>query len=637
MEKIIFYLASLFLGFCQILVSQTITIQVDAAAGKIPISPFIFGKNNCLSDDPTKPLSAADWQFLKDAGVKMFRENGGNNATKYNWRLKMTSHPDWYNNVYKHDWDYMAKSLMENIPSAYGIWAFQLIGKSASNTSNNFNDWGYNQSKWWSGVNQNLAGGGVVKASGGSKATTEGNPNLYLENWTADSTVGILDKWFGNDGLGLNKKNISYWSMDNEAEIWSGTHDDVMPSQLSAEEFMQLYFNVAKKARAKFPEIKLMGPVPANEWQWYNWNNNAISYNGANYVWLEFFIRRIADEQKSSGIRLLDVLDIHFYPGTSVSSEIVQLHRVFFDKNYVFPEANGVKRIGGWDANLNKEYIFERCREWLVKYLGANHGVTFSVSEIGIEGNDPNVTATWYASTLGTFANEGVEVFTPWSWKTGMWETLHLFSQYSKTNRIQSISSSEETVSAYSSINNAEDSVSIFLVNRSTTQSKSVNVTLSNFVPENGAYNFYSLKNLPSNETFVSHTSNALKNEMITINNGAFSASLPPLSTTAVLLSKKSLPLAIQEEIINEKPNFNVLVDRQTNSINVSYKIKKSSNVLIKIYDIRGRIIKTVDKGPTPSGNYNLRLSNSDLMAGSYIIRFTAGAFTSQKKFVVIQ
>ena len=65
-----------------------------------PISPYIFGKNNNLSDNPASPLTANQWQRLRDLGITLFRENGGNNATKYNWRLKLSSHPDWYNNVY---------------------------------------------------------------------------------------------------------------------------------------------------------------------------------------------------------------------------------------------------------------------------------------------------------------------------------------------------------------------------------------------------------------------------------------------------------------------------------------------------------------------------------------------------------
>ncbi len=84
---------------------------------------------------------------------------------------------------------------------------------------------------------------------------------------------------------------------------------------------------------------------------------------------------------------------------------------------------------GGWDNSLTKEYIFKRCKTWLENYMGADNGVGLSVSEIGIGGNNPNVTASWYASTLGEFAKQGVEIFTPWSWKTGMDEVIHLFSK----------------------------------------------------------------------------------------------------------------------------------------------------------------------------------------------------------------
>jgi len=199
--------------------AQTVLIQIDAAQGRKSISPYIYGKNNNISDDPVNHTTAAEWKLMREAGLRFARENGGNNATKYNWRLKLSSHPDWYNNVYSHNWDYEAKTLQDSMLGVQGMWAFQLIGKAVSNTSNNFDDWNYNYSTWWSGVCQNLAGGGLPNSSGGCTATNSGNPNLYLENWTADSTVAILDHWFGLGGLGYNRNYIQYWSMDNEPEI----------------------------------------------------------------------------------------------------------------------------------------------------------------------------------------------------------------------------------------------------------------------------------------------------------------------------------------------------------------------------------------------------------------------------------
>jgi len=510
-------------------------IHVDALSGHKAISPYLYGRNNSLSDDPKKPLAAKDWQFLRDAGVRMLRENGGNNATKYNWLLKLSSHPDWYNNVYAHDWDYEAASLQANLPGVPGMWSFQLIGKAASSKAHNFNDWAYNRSQWWEGVRNNWAGGGGPLPGGGQK---EGDPNLYLMDWSADDTTGILDHWLDPNGLGLDPNQFLYWNMDNEPEIWSGTHDDVYPQQPPVEDFMQMYFAVAKKARARFPRIKLVGPVTANEWQWYNWDNNRIRADGRYYGWLEYFIKRIAEEQQASGVRLLDVLDIHFYPSESKPEDIVQLHRVWFDESYDYPGANGVRRLGasGYDRSITKEYILTRCRRWLDQYMDPNHGVTLGVTEMGINGDNPNVTAVWYASTLGVFADEGVEMFLPWSWKVGMWEVLHLLSRYSQAIRVEASSDNDELVSAYASVNADLSAMTVVLVNRSLSANTNVNLAVANFPLVRTEYEVLRLSGLPSAETFHSHTDNALQEDAVTVENGAMSLTLPPLSVSAVLL-----------------------------------------------------------------------------------------------------
>jgi hypothetical protein len=527
--------------------AQNVQVTVNVFNNRKAVSPYIYGRNNSLSDDPGSPVSANNWQLYKDAGVNFFRENGGNNLTKHNWRLNLTSHPDWYNNVYASNWDYAAQSLHQNMPAAQGMWGFQLIGQAARTTANNFNDWAYNNSQWWSGVNQNLAGGGVVNTNGGSQALVNGDTSLYLEHWSADSTTGILNHWFGNGGLSLDSTKIRYWNMDNEVEIWLGTHDDVMPVQPTAETFMQLYFAVAKKARALFPGIKLTGPVSPNEWQWFNWNGAPVTgSDGKQYPWLQYFIKRVAEEEQSSGIRLLDVIDLHFYPSSADASNVVQYHRVFFDSTYIFPEANGVKVVnGGWDNSIQIEDVFGRCQNWLNQYMGPGNGVTFAVSETATQlQNNPNATAVWYASTMGEFMNHGVEYFSPWNWDIGMWETVHLFSRYNKTNSVQATSSDELNVSAYTTVNNNNDSVTIALVNRSLSQSKTVTINFPDYLLANQAVTTLSLSNLPvGTETFVSHTSNALQSGSISPLNNTLQVTLAPLSITSLLITGTSATL----------------------------------------------------------------------------------------------
>lgn len=572
--------------------SQTINVNIDASKGRKEISPYIFGKNNNLSDNPGSPTKAIEWKLMREAGLRFTREYGGNNGTKYNWRLKLSSHPDWYNNVYVHNWDYAAKTLLDSMPpSTQGMWGFQLIGKAASGVFANFDDYNYNGSVWWSGVNQNLAGGGIVNNAGGNKAQKEGDPSLYLMDWNADSTTALLDHWFGTKGLGYDKKRICYWTMDNEPEIWNSTHDDIMPTQVSAEAFIQSYFDVAKKAREKYPDIKLVGPVPASEWQWYSWNNSKITVNGKSYVWLEYFIKRIADEQKVTGIRLLDVIDIHSYPNEDKDEDILQLHRIYFDTTYSYPGANGVKTtsLSGWDNSITREFIFERCNRWLNQYMGMNHGVSFGLSEYGFKNKNANVTAVSYASMLGTFAGNHVEYFTPWYWYNGMWEVLHLFSRYSKSISIQSLSDNEEIVSSYASLNAAKDSMTLIFVNRSLVSSRNVNVNLANYGVINGTYGCKQLNNLPSTETFESHIKNALKNVNVVVANNEFTIDLPALSITAVLLTGMETNTGINSllQAGNQLIAYPNPVSGESH-VFINLKDKKINNMYLEVYNAEG-------------------------------------------------
>jgi hypothetical protein len=614
--------------------AQTVTVTVDANAGRRAISPYIYGKNNNVSDDPGSPTSAAQWKLMREAGLRFSRENGGNNGSRYNWRKKISNHPDWYNNVYPHNWDYAAKKLGDSLPNAQGMWGFQLIGKAAANITNNFDDWSYNGSNYWSGVQQNLAGGGVPNGAGGSAASTNGNPNLYMQNWPADSTVNILDHWFGSGGLGLNNSKIKYWSMDNEPDIWSGTHDDIMPTQPTAEAFMQLYFSVAKKARAKFPNIKLTGPVPASEWQWYAWNNAKImAMNGQSYTWLEFFIKRISEEQAATGMRLLDVIDIHSYPGESNSADIVQGHRVYFDTLYNYPGANGVKTIAasGWDNSITKEFILERCNRWLAQYMGPNHGVTLAVSEYGATHVNANVTSVAYGSILGTFADNGVELFSPWYWNTGMWETMHLFSRYAKNIRVKSVSSQELNVSAYSSVNTTNDSMTVVLVNRHLTAARTVSMNISNFSIPNGSYATKQLSSLPSSETFVSHTSNALTSNSVSVTANTFTVNLPALSTTAVILKGTAVVTGIEDT----KQTLHVtLFPNPVNGQNafVDLSAEQERDLILEVYNALGQIIFTKHY----SGQHSLiEIPSADFGQGVYGVSLTGANGKGWKSWLV--
>ena len=599
--------AILLLPFTMTWAQPDVLITIQPNGARTPVSPYIYGKNNVMSTHPDQPVTEAVWLQNEDAGVTLIRSCGGNNLSKYNWRKKITSHPDWYNNVYESDWDYAMESLQERLPGVQTMWGFQLLGKVADNTSHNFNDWTYNKAAWWSGVSQNLAGGGTPNSTGGSKATKEGDTNLYLQNWTADSTVAILDYWYKTKGI--KKEQTRFWSMDNEPEIWNGTHDDVMPVQCSAEEFMQRYFEVAKKARQADPAIQLVGPVTANEWQWFKYAQDT-KIDGKHYCWLEYFIKRCAEEQKATGIRLLDVLCIHFYPSETNAADILQLHRVFFDETYVYPGANGIKTMnGGWDNTLTREYIFARCNQWLTTYFGENHGIGLGLSETGINTTNANLTACWYASQLGEFMQHGVTLFSPWDWKPGMYEVLHLNTKYNHAISIPATSTDEELVSAYATINSTGDSMTVQLVNRSQTASKSISINTGTFPPSAKPHPVCSISNLPQQtETFVSAGNNAMQQTFVTPVEGTVTLTLPPLSVQTVVL-EGTLQTAL-ETLEADTPQL------YPNPAGEVLYIKTTKAAQLQLYDLAGRCLQTYDAAKP--GVHTLSLHN--LSPGHYLL-----------------
>lgn len=621
-------LSIVFLFFSTItLNAQDVTITIDATAGKKAVSPYIYGANNWFD----KP-----YQFYKDAGLTMARTNGGNNATKYNWRKKISSHPDWYNNVYTNDWDKISQNAATNLPNVQIMWAFQLLGRVASNTNNNFNDWAFNKSQYWEGVGWDLAGGGVVDTTGGTKKLGKsGDMNLYTQEWPADSTVGILNHFFQPKpaGLGLNKKQFVYWNMDNEVDIWNGTHGDVMPTLIAASAFMDNYIVTAKKVRALFPEIKLCAPVATSEWQWFKWGSESIRVNGKYYSWLEYFIKRCADEEKASGVRVLDVVDLHNYAYAANDTAALQVHRMYYDQTYNYPGANGIYSInGGWDTRIKSEYIFKRINDWLTTYFGANSGITCGVSEwhAATDQKNANTTAVVYASHLGTFANNGVELFTPWSWYPGMWETLHLFSRYAKKFSVSSVSSLENTISAYTTVNEKADSMTVILVNRDMKASRTATINLNNFVVNDGNYSTLQLSSLPTTETFKSHTNNALKLNSVSVNSNSFTITLPSVSVTAVVLKSATTalnPLSNPQELMKIYPNP---VD---DKLNVSISSNNAETTEITLYDRSGRKLSVTNlsyDGFTP-----ISIDTSTLIDGFYLLSMKNNSLLATKSFIV--
>lgn len=625
-KKIILLKSVICVGIFSVASFSQINISVDANAGIKKISPYIYGRNidnNYISDTSlvsTDKEEAFIAQML-DAGIHMMRSNTGNNATRYNWRKKLTVHPDWYNNVYTHDWDITAKKVLDKMPGVDAMYAFQLNGYAAKTNEYNFADW-----DWYVEHGSNakttldLAGGGEVSADG-QTAIKEGDGLLYCEPWPADSTVGIVSHW--RDELKYDMSRFQYWSMDNEMDIWKSSLSD-LKLNITGDFLVERYIDVAKKARAAWGDIKLTGPVVANEWQWCHIaataeDNHRPTIDGKPYCWLEFFIKKVAEAEKASGVRLLDVFDIHWYPTETDYKNRINWHRVLYDTTYYYEGGNGVRCASGtcdWSNEIEgykayRSYIFVRINQWLEKYFGKDHGITFAITETDLNDSDPMVTALTYASFLGTMQDNGVEIFTPWSWGDGMYETVHLFSRYGHPNRVESVSSNDSLVSGYSSISNAGDSLTVIFVNRAESAAQNVELSLKNFKVNPGEVTTLTLSELKG-ETFVSHTQNALQKGSLQVSaDGKASLSLKAKSITAVMFATNEPEASIKTS--------KILAENILNYKDGKWVVQNSSGQVFEalIFNCLGKQVKTQKLN---SGN--VMLSTENLNSGHYIVQF---------------
>lgn len=227
--------------------------------------------------------------------------------------------------------------------------------------------------------------------------------------------------------------------------------------------------------------------------------------------------------------------------------------------------------------------------------------------------------------------NNGVEFFTPWSWFNGMWEAMHLFSRYAKSISVSSVSSLENTVSAYTTVNESADSMTVIIVNRDMNSTRNVTVNLHEFSAASGSYKTLQLASLPSNETFVSHTQNALKTNSVTVSSNSFTIAVPALSTTAVLL--KSIVTGTSNH--NDRmPEINVYPNPANDMINIDLKSGLTEPAEIVISDLMGRRIKhTVANF---DGFSPVSLDITELTEGVYILSVQNNQIKSVRKFSVV-
>jgi len=283
----------------------TVTFTIDTApAGRLAISPLIYGTN--------QPQQAAD----NYGSVRQ----GGNRTTGYNWENNASN----AGQDYQHQSDdylcYVAglsnascavagqvvASFVQDVQARPGrpaaLPTLQMAGYVAADKNNTSVSVAETApSARWKPV--------LPRKPGGSFAYP---PTLADNAVYMDEEVHFLTSTFGTAASG----GVPGYFLDNEPALWTSTHPRIHPAAVGAAELWTKSRDLAAAVKDVDPSAQVYGGVFYGFAEYLN-EQNAPDWGseGAGYPWfVDYYLAKMQAASTAAGRRLLDVLDVHWYP-----------------------------------------------------------------------------------------------------------------------------------------------------------------------------------------------------------------------------------------------------------------------------------------------------------------------------------
>lgn len=218
-----------------------------------------------------------------------------------------------------------------------------------------------------------------------------------------------------------------WFALDNEPDIWSGTHAEIHPHPTTYAELISKTIHYSTMIKRLAPQSLVFGPVSYG-WEGYVSLQNAPDAQGRDF--LDTYLSAMQTAQNNAGKRLLDVLDLHWYPeatgnGVRITSNSdnspavqearIQAPRSLWDSSYV--ETSWITQSLG-----NKSIkLIPRIDQKIQTYYP---GTKLAFTEYNYGGETDASGAVAQADVLGIFGRYGV--FAACNWGIGDQSTSQL-------------------------------------------------------------------------------------------------------------------------------------------------------------------------------------------------------------------
>lgn len=516
------------------------SLAVDVGTNRRPISPYIYGMN------------FADEALAAELALPV-RRFGGNATTRYNWQNDTSNRAaDWYfENIPS---DHPNPALLPNGSDAdefveqdrrtgtASLLTMPLIGWTPKSRAIScgfaVSKYGAQQSTdpWQPNCGNGITPGGVEITGNDPTDTSLAIGPAFVQGWIAH-----LQSRYGTAADG----GVRFYNLDNEPMLWSDTHRDVHPAPTSYEEMKTRTYAYGAAIKASDPGAQTLGPA---EWGWTGyfwsaldaapggawWNNPQDRLAHGNVPFVSWYLQQMRAYEQQNGTRILDYLDLHYYPqasGVSLSSagsastQALRLRstRSLWDPTYVDES---------WIGEAVR--LIPRMRDW----VAADYpGTKIAMTEYNWGGLEHVNGALAQADVLGIFGREGLDLATHWAPPTASQPGAYAFRMYRNYDgdggrfgdvSVQSSSADQGRLAIYGAERTSDGALTLMIVNKTGTALTST-VTLIGF-PAAGSAEQY---------RYSSAAPNAIVRAAdLAAGGGAISATFPASSITLLVVPR---------------------------------------------------------------------------------------------------
>lgn len=435
--------------------TSEVGVYVDFDRNKRAINPHIYGVNRADDHDQTGRLDQL--KALKFPA----RRWGGTDRSRYNWKSDATHQAnDWYFLAVPREGEkdarlpdgssadvFMSQSLINQSEPLMTLPTIGWVAKGGGKKWPSFSVAKYGEQTETECSRANAPPGCHADAGNGrcdpSKNTTgfcdhQTKQIVGNDPFDASAQVGpdFIAAWVAhvNKRAGTAKKEgVRFWALDNEPMLWHKGHRDVHPQLIGYDELWASTVAYGGAVKRQDPDAQIFGPV---SWGWCSYFGSAKDQeegqckggsdrrNHGNKELIPWYLEQVCHYKKKHGVRLVDYLDIHFYPegkDKGSNAEHRDLAGLWGDEGdgserTVERRLNAIKELYDWN-HVSESWVDEkmvvipRMKNWINQHCP---GTKLAITEYKFGPDNSWSGALAQAELLSLFAREGVDFATRW-------------------------------------------------------------------------------------------------------------------------------------------------------------------------------------------------------------------------------